>query len=135
MVHFQTEVARTDVFRVNPSTFEEAVDLALNAEFHSKAYRYDIQWDTSSSVDKTKPMDLSHDGEEAEFHAAKQQRNIRKFYMCESTKHLRQICPLRKKRQHRPNEASAPGRNIGKAGKNVNSQKVHGALMGKDWVL
>ena len=35
-----TGVARTEVFRVHPSTFEEAVDIALNAEFTFKAARY-----------------------------------------------------------------------------------------------
>ena len=30
-------VARTEVFRVHPQTFEEAVDVALNAEFNFKA--------------------------------------------------------------------------------------------------
>ena len=32
----RTGVARTEVFRVHLSTFEEAVDIALNAEFISK---------------------------------------------------------------------------------------------------
>ena len=33
MEGLRTGVARTEVFRVHPSTFEEAVDIALNAEF------------------------------------------------------------------------------------------------------
>ena len=33
-------VARTEVFRVHPFTFEAAVDVALNAEFNFKAARY-----------------------------------------------------------------------------------------------
>ena len=33
-------VARMEVFSVHPQTFEEAVDVALNAEFNFKAARY-----------------------------------------------------------------------------------------------
>ena len=33
-------VARTEVFRVHPVTFEAAVDVALNSEFNFKAARY-----------------------------------------------------------------------------------------------
>ena len=33
-------VARTEVYRVHPATFEAAVDVALNAEFNFKAARY-----------------------------------------------------------------------------------------------
>ena len=36
----RTGVARAEVFRVHPSTFEEAVDITLNAEYNSKAARY-----------------------------------------------------------------------------------------------
>ena len=35
----RTGVAQTEVFRVHPSTFEAAVDIALNAEFNFKAAR------------------------------------------------------------------------------------------------
>ena len=34
MEGLRTGVARTEVFRVHPSTFEDAVDIALNAEFN-----------------------------------------------------------------------------------------------------
>ena len=40
MEGLHTEVSTTEVFRVHPSTFEEAVDIALNAEFNFKAARY-----------------------------------------------------------------------------------------------
>ena len=37
-----TGVARTEVFRVHPTSFEAAVDIALNAEFNWKAARFGI---------------------------------------------------------------------------------------------
>ena len=43
MEGLRTGVARTEVFRVHPSTFEEAVDVALNAEFNLKAASYGTQ--------------------------------------------------------------------------------------------
>ena len=42
MEGLRTGVARTEVFCVQPSTFEEAVEIALNAEFNFKAARYGI---------------------------------------------------------------------------------------------
>ena len=42
-------VARTKVFRVHPSIFEEAVDIALNGEFNFKAARYGTHGHTPSS--------------------------------------------------------------------------------------
>ena len=56
MEGIRTEVARTEVFRVHPSTYKEAVDVALNAELHFKAARYGTQCQNSS---KAEPMDLS----------------------------------------------------------------------------
>ena len=40
MEGIRTGVARTEVFRVHPSTVEEAVDTALNAEFNFKVARH-----------------------------------------------------------------------------------------------
>ena len=71
-------VARTEAFRAHPSTFEEAVDVALNAEFNVKAARYGTQYQNASTAE---PMDLSYAEDEAELHAAEQQRNIRRCYM------------------------------------------------------
>ena len=68
------------------------------------------QWDTSSSVDKADPMDLSHAGEGAELQTAEQHRNICRCYMCRRTRHLRPNCLLRKQRQHRQNHTPAPSR-------------------------
>ena len=55
-------------------------------------------------------MDLSYAKDEAELHAAEQQRNIRRCYTCGSTKHLPSSCSLRKQRQPRSNQVYAPGR-------------------------
>ena len=40
----RTGVARTKVFRVHPTSFEAAVDIALNAEFNFKAARFGTYW-------------------------------------------------------------------------------------------
>ena len=69
MEGIRTEVARTEVIRVHPSTYEEAVDVALSAELHFKASRYDTQCQNSS---KSEPMDLSYAKDEAELHAFEQ---------------------------------------------------------------
>ena len=121
MEGLRTGVARTEVFRVHPSTFEEAVDIALNAGFNFKASRYGTHGDRSGSSDRAEPMDLSL-AEEAELQAVEQQRNIRRCFMCGSTRHLRSSCPLRKQPQHRPSRNPSPSQKPGTAGENVNSQ-------------
>ena len=93
--------------RIHLSTFEEAVNVALNAEFNFTPAQYDNQWNASSSFGKDEPMDLSHDREEDKLQDAEKQRNIRRCYMCGSNKHLRLNCPLQKQRQLRPNQASS----------------------------
>ena len=109
MEGLRTGVARTEVFRVQPSTFEEAVDTALNAEFNFKAARYGTHGHNSSSVDRAVPKDLSYaESEETELQAVEQQRNIRRCYMCGSTRHLHPNCPLRKQRPNRPSRNPAP---------------------------
>ena len=40
MEGIHTGIARTEVFRVHSLTFEEAVEVALSAEFNCKADRY-----------------------------------------------------------------------------------------------
>ena len=119
MEGLRTPVVRTEVIGLHPSTFEEAVDVALNAEVNFKADRYGTQYQNAITAES---MDLSYAEDEAELHAAEQQRNIRRCYMCGSTKHLRPSCPLRKQRQPRSNQVPAPGRKSGAAGGNVNSQ-------------
>ena len=123
MEGLRTGVARTEVFRVQPTSFEEAVDIALNAEFNFKASRYGTHGDRLGSSDRAEPMDLSlAEREEAELQAVEQQRNIRRCYMCGSTRHLRPSCPLRKQHQQRPGRKPAPNQTSGTAGGNVNSQ-------------
>ena len=85
----------------------------MNAEFNFKAARYGTQYHNASTAE---PMDLSYAEDEAELHAAEQQRNIRRCYMCGSTKHLRPSCPLRKQRQPRSSQVPAPGRKSDAAG-------------------
>ena len=121
-------VARTEVFRVHPSTFDEAVKVALNAEFNFKSARLGWNGSNPSSMStqgssRPEPMDLSHvaEGEEAELQAVEQQ-GIRRCYSCGSTKHLRPGCPLRKSRQAHTSRAHASDQKSGKARENVESQ-------------
>ena len=67
---FWIGVARTEVFRAHPLTFEEVVDVVLNAEFNFKAARYDTQCQNSSTVKKAEHMNLSHAEEVAELQVA-----------------------------------------------------------------
>ena len=124
MEGLRTGVARTEVFRVHPSSFEEAVEVALNAEFNFRAARYGTHGYNQSSSDRAEPMDLSYaEGDEAELQAVVQQRNIRRCYMCGSTKHLRPRCPLRKSPQQQPSRTtSAPDRKQGMVRENSQSQ-------------
>ena len=71
-------VARMEVFRVHPQTFEEAVDVALNAEFNFKAARYGTHGYSQSSSDRAVPMDICNAEEEAELQTAEQHQNIRR---------------------------------------------------------
>ena len=105
-----TGVARTEVFRVHPSSFEEAVSIAQNAEHDFKSSR--LGWNgynpnfarTTSAITsaycKLEPMDLSNaeDEGEAELNVAEQRQEVRRCYLCESTKLLRPTCTLRKQR-------------------------------------
>ena len=119
----RTGVARTEVFRVHLSTFEEAVDIALNAEFNFKAARYGTHGHAQSSFDKAEPMDLSHaDDDEAELQAVEQQRNIRRCYTCGSTRHLRPNFPLRIPQKNRPSRNTVPSQKSGTVRENVDSQ-------------
>uniref|UniRef100_H3H760 Reverse transcriptase domain-containing protein n=1 Tax=Phytophthora ramorum TaxID=164328 RepID=H3H760_PHYRM len=87
MEGLRTGVARTEVFRVHPTSFEEAVSVALNAEFNFKSAR--AGWGTSQtnssgaagSSGGPEPMDLSHaEDEEAELLAAEQRIGIRRCF-------------------------------------------------------
>ena len=123
MEGLRTGVARTEVFRVHLSTFEEAVDIALNAGFNIKAARYSTHGLAQSSFDRAQPMDLSHaDDDEAELQAVELQRNIRRCHTCGNKMHFRPNCPLRKPRQSRPRRNSAPNQKSGTVRENVGSQ-------------
>jgi hypothetical protein len=82
MEGLRTGVARTEVFRVHPTSFEEAVSVALNAEFNFKSARLGwtaSQASSSGAPDASNgavPMDLSYaEDEKAELQAA-QQRGV-----------------------------------------------------------
>ncbi|GMF46741.1 unnamed protein product [Phytophthora fragariaefolia] len=70
-------VARTEVFRTHPTSFE-AVNVALNTEFNFKSSR--LGWNASYANPSSGPvpMDLSYaEDEEAELLVAEQRRGIR----------------------------------------------------------
>ena len=64
MEGLRTGVARTEVFRVHPTSFKAAVNIALNAEFDFKAARFGTHGynpnstNSLSSFDRPEPMDL-----------------------------------------------------------------------------
>ena len=103
-------MSSTEIVRVHHSTNEEAVSIAQNAEHNFKSAR--LGWNgynpgfaratsaNTSAYCKPEPMDLSHDEDEgeAELHGAEQRQEVRRCYMCGSTKHLRPTWPLRKQR-------------------------------------
>lgn len=134
MEGLRTGVARTEVFRVHPSTFEEAVSVAQNAEHNFKSAR--LGWNgynpsfaraastRPSAYCKPEPMDLSHaaDEGEAELHVAEQRQDVRRCYMCGSTKHLRPTCPLRKQQPTPMSRNPSLNQKPGMARGNVDTQ-------------
>uniref|UniRef100_M4BZY7 Uncharacterized protein n=1 Tax=Hyaloperonospora arabidopsidis (strain Emoy2) TaxID=559515 RepID=M4BZY7_HYAAE len=92
MEGLRTGVARTEDFRVHPSTFEEAVRIAHNAEHNFKSarlgwngYNPSSERENSTSTpagNRPEPMDLSYaeDEVEVELQAAEQQRVVRRCY-------------------------------------------------------
>jgi len=79
----RTGVARTEVFRVHPASFEEAVNMALDADLNCKSAR--LGWTASQASSSgasdasngTVPMGLSYaEDEEAELQAAEQHIGI-----------------------------------------------------------
>ncbi|GMF57236.1 unnamed protein product [Phytophthora fragariaefolia] len=76
MERLRTGVARTEVFRTHPASFEEAVNVALNAKFNFKSSR--LGWNASYANPSSgpEPMDPSYaEDEEAELLAAEQHVN------------------------------------------------------------
>jgi hypothetical protein len=135
-------MARTEVFRIHPTSFEEAVNVALNAELKFKSAR--LGWTasqaSSSGVSDASncavPMDLSYaEDEKVELQAAEQRIGIRRCYVCGSTQHLRPGCPLRKQRQAPPSRGSASEPKSGSWRGNAKTQLTRGALLGRNWVL
>ncbi|ETO60134.1 hypothetical protein F444_21632, partial [Phytophthora nicotianae P1976] len=118
----RVSAARTEVFRVHPTSFEEAVDVALNAEHNFRSARPGWSAGSASSSSGPEPMDLSYaEDEEAELLAAEQRAGIRRCLMCKSTKRLMASCPWCFKRQAPPSQpsGSSPG--------NGNSQGQRGS--------
>ncbi|GMF82090.1 unnamed protein product [Phytophthora fragariaefolia] len=90
MEGLRTGVSRTEVFRTHPTSFEEAVNVALNAEFNFKSSR--LGWNASYANPSSgpEPIDFSYaEDEEAELLAAEQRRGIRRCFVCGDTRHLR----------------------------------------------
>ena len=87
-------VPRTEVFQVNPSSFEEAVKVSWNTEINLKVARPATY---NYSSDGSVPMDCSKvEDEEAELQAelqAAEQQIVRRCYICKSTGHLMAKCP------------------------------------------
>ena len=133
MEGLRTGIARAEVFRVHPSTFEEAVRIALNAEHNFKLAR--LGWNgynpssaraystSAPTVNRPEPMDLSYaeDEGEVELQADEQQRVVRRCYTCGSTKHLRPGCPLRRQRQA-TSQHCTPSQKSGMTRRNVDTQ-------------
>ena len=69
-------------------------------------------------------MDISHaeDEGEAELHVAEQRREVRRCYMCGSTKHLRPTFPLRKQRPNPMGRNPSLNQKPGMARGNVDTQ-------------
>ncbi|KAI9986183.1 hypothetical protein PInf_025098 [Phytophthora infestans] len=74
MEGLRVSAARTEVFRAHPNSFEEAVNVALNAEHNFRSARPGWSAGSASASSGPEPMDLSYaeDEEEAELVAAEQ---------------------------------------------------------------
>ncbi|KAG3235940.1 hypothetical protein PI124_g19037 [Phytophthora idaei] len=89
MMGLRTSAARTEVFRVHPSPFGEAVSVALHVEHNFRSARPGWYARSAGASTGPEPMDLSYaEGEEAELLAAEQRTSIRRGYTCGSTRHL-----------------------------------------------
>ncbi|KAI9981181.1 hypothetical protein PInf_010866 [Phytophthora infestans] len=82
MEGLRVSAARTEVFRVHPNSFEEAVNVALNAEHKFRSARPGWSAGSASSSSGPEPMDLSYaEDEEAELVAAEQRAGIRRCFV------------------------------------------------------
>ena len=101
-------MARTEVFRVRPSLFEDSVDVAWNAELNFKSSRLGYSVNNAYPSDGATPMDLSYaENDEAELQAAEQHMGVRRCFICRSTSHLQARCPARQRRPAPPRQRSA----------------------------
>ena len=125
-------VARTELFRSHPETFEQAVTIALRAEFNHKSARASTPvyrtsaWTPPITSNGPEPMDLNlvEVGGEV-FQTVEQQstgRPILRYYMCGSTRHLRPACPLRNTRKARRSTNSDPYQISGTVRENIDTQ-------------
>ena len=131
MEGLRTGIARAEVFRVHPSTFEEAVRSALDAEHNFKSAS--LGWNgynpssaranstSTPAVNRPEPMDLSYAEDEIELQAAEKQRVVRRCYTCGSTKYLWPGCPLRRQFQA-TSQHSTPSQKSGMAWGNADTQ-------------
>lgn len=87
MEGLRSGAARKEVFRVHPASFEEAVNVALNAEYNFKSARPSWSAGSANPSNGPEPMDLSHAEDEADLCAAEQRFSIRRCYTCGSTRH------------------------------------------------
>ncbi|KAG4050362.1 hypothetical protein PC123_g14397 [Phytophthora cactorum] len=111
MEGLRMSAARTEVFRVHPSSFEETVSVALNVEHNFKSPRPGWYAGSAGSSSGPEPMDLSYaEGEEAELLAAELRASIRRCFTCGSTHHLRASCPVRNQCKAPPIQASGSSR-------------------------
>ncbi|KAG2773318.1 hypothetical protein PC116_g24817 [Phytophthora cactorum] len=97
-----------------PSSFEEAVSVALNAEPNFRSARPGWYAGSAGSSSGPELMDLSYvEGEEAEVLAAEQRTSIRRCFTCRNTRHLRASCPVCNHRKSPPSQASGSSRGNG----------------------
>ncbi|KAG3076528.1 hypothetical protein PI124_g15971 [Phytophthora idaei] len=114
MEGLHTSAARTEVSNGHPTSFEEAVNVTLNAEHNFRSARPGWSAGSASSTSGPEPMDLiyAEDGG-AELLAAVQRAGIRRCYTCGYTRHLRASCPVRNQRKAPPSQASGSSRGNG----------------------
>ncbi|KAG3196273.1 hypothetical protein PC128_g7807 [Phytophthora cactorum] len=148
MEGLRTSAAQTVVFRVHPTSFEEAVNVALNVEHNFRLARPGWSAGSASSASGPEPMDLSYaEDEETELLAVNQHAGIRRCYTCGSTRHLRRVAHSatsarlrRAKPQARREETMTPSRRGAPTGKTAfcwasGRQRATGPIPEESWTL
>ncbi|KAG3027726.1 hypothetical protein PC120_g5285 [Phytophthora cactorum] len=148
MEGLRTSAAQTVVFRVHPTSFEEAVNVALNVEHNFRLARPGWSAGSASSASGPEPMDLSYaEDEETELLAVNQHAGIRRCYTCGSTCHLRRVAHSatsarlrRAKPQARREETMTPSRRGAPTGKTAfcwasGRQRATGPIPEESWTL